>query len=191
MTSTLVPRRVLGHTARLLVAVTALAVIAAVVALVAVPRFMGWMPLTVLSGSMEPTIPVGSQVVVDPIEDDADVARIKVGDVVTFMPWPDDQTLVTHRVVTRSVGTDGAVTVTTQGDANDAADGLDLTERELRAVVRYHVPYAGYVAQLLDRGQKSLGIAAVVGGLGVYAAGQLLLAARDRRRQSRNEGALR
>lgn len=191
MTSTLVPRRVLGHTARLLVAVTALAVIAAVVALVAVPRFMGWMPLTVLSGSMEPTIPVGSQVVVDPIEDDADVARIKVGDVVTFMPWPDDQTLVTHRVVTRSVGTDGAVTVTTQGDANDAADGLDLTERELRAVVRYHVPYAGYVAQLLDRGQKSLGIAAVVGGLGVYAAGQLVLAARDRRRQSRNEGALR
>lgn len=191
MTSTLVPRRVLGHTARLLVAVTALAVIAAVVALVAVPRAMGWMPLTVLSGSMEPTIPVGSQVVVDPIEDDADVARIKVGDVVTFMPWPDDQTLVTHRVVTRSVGTDGAVTVTTQGDANDAADGLDLTERELRAVVRYHVPYAGYVAQLLDRGQKSLGIAAVVGGLGVYAAGQLLLAARDRRRQSRNEGALR
>lgn len=191
MTSTLVPRRVLGHTARLLVAVTALAVIAAVVALVAVPRAMGWMPLTVLSGSMEPTIPVGSQVVVDPIEDDADVARIKVGDVVTFMPWPDDQTLVTHRVVTRSVGTDGAVTVTTQGDANDAADGLDLTERELRAVVRYHVPYAGYVAQLLDRGQKSLGIAAVVGGLGVYAAGQLVLAARDRRRQSRNEGALR
>ncbi len=188
MTRTLAPRRVLGHTARLLMAAATLAVIAAVVALVAVPWVMGWMPLTILSGSMEPTIPVGSQVVVDPIEDEADAARIQVGDVVTFMPWPDDPTLVTHRVVTRSVGTDGAVTVTTQGDANDSADGLDLTSRELRAVVQYHVPYAGYVAQLLDRGQKVLGVVAVAGALGVYAVVELVLAACDRRREASRTG---
>jgi signal peptidase len=184
------PAQVLAGVAKLLVAVAALAVIAAVVVLVAVPRVMGWMPLTILSGSMEPTIPVGSQVVVDPITDEEDVARIQVGDVVTFMPWPDDPTLVTHRVVTRSVGTDGAVTVTTQGDANDAPDGLDLTERELRAVVRYHVPYAGYVARVLDQDQKTLGAAALAGGLCLYAAAELLLAARDRRRDaSRSAGA--
>jgi signal peptidase len=175
---------VLAGAWRLLVVIATLAVAAALVALVAVPYVMGWMPLAVLSGSMEPTIPVGSQVVVDPIEDEADAARIRVGDVVTFMPWPGDPTLVTHRVVTRSVDTDGSVTVTTQGDANDAPDGLDLTERELRAVVRYHVPYAGYVAQLLDRDQKTLGAAALAGGLGLYAAAQLLLTARDRRRET-------
>jgi signal peptidase len=182
--------RALAGAGRPLASVAALVVIAAVVALVVVPRVMGWVPLTILSGSMEPTIPVGSQVVVDPIEDEADMAHIQVGDVVTFMPRPDDPMLVTHRVVTRSVGTDGAVTVTTQGDANDASDGLDLTEHELRAVVRYHVPYAGYVAQLIDRDQKAVGVAALAGGLGVYAVAQLLLAARNRRREpSRSDGA--
>ncbi|WP_165362397.1 signal peptidase I [Promicromonospora panici] len=183
-------RRSLAGAGRLLVSVAALVVVAAVVALVVAPRVMGWMPLTILSGSMEPTIPVGSQVVVDPIEDEGDVARIQVGDVVTFMPQPDDPTLVTHRVVTRTVTADGTVTVTTQGDANDAPDGVDLTERELRAVVRYHVPYAGYVAQLIDRDQKTVGVATLAGGLGVYAVAQLLLAARDRRRAaSRSDGA--
>lgn len=170
----------LRHAVRLFTVAVAAAVLVAVVALVALPRVMGWMPLTVLSGSMEPTIPVGSQVFVEPIEGPDDVARIRVGDVVTFMPRPDDPTLVTHRVVGRSVGTDGTTTLSTQGDASGAPDGLALTERELRGVLRYHVPYAGYVGRLLDRDQKTVGAAAVAGGLLLYAGFQVFLAARDR-----------
>lgn len=176
-------RGLLGGAVRVLVGVAALAVIATLVVLVVVPRVMGWVPLTILSGSMEPTIPVGSQVVVDPVEDADDVARIQVGDVVTYMPWPDDPTLVTHRVVGRGVASDGTVTVTTQGDANAEPDGLELGARELRAVVRYHVPYGGYVARLLDQQQKTLASAALAGGLVAYGAAQLALGARDRRRE--------
>lgn len=177
------PRRLLRAAVHVLAGVAALAVVATLVALVAVPRVMGWVPLTILSGSMEPAIPVGSQVVVDPVEDADDVARIEVGDVVTFMPWPDDPTLVTHRVVTRSVSSDGTVTVTTQGDANAKPDGLELGTRELRAVVRYHVPYGGHVARLLDQQQKTLASAVLAGGLVAFAAAQLALGARDRRRE--------
>jgi signal peptidase len=150
--------------------------------IVVIPRVMGWVPLTILSGSMEPTIPTGSQVVVEPVQGDADAQALQIGDVVTFMPYPDDQTLVTHRIVSRSVGTDGSVSFTTQGDANGAADPWDLTATQLRGEVRYHVPYAGYVATMLDGNQKSTGIVAVAAILFGYAALQLVTAIRDARR---------
>ncbi|WP_052436818.1 signal peptidase I [Georgenia sp. SUBG003] len=160
-----------------------LAVLAALaLAIIVIPRAMGWVPLTVLTGSMEPTIPTGSQVVVEPLEGERDAAQLRIGDVVTFMPYPDDPTLVTHRIVSRSIGTDGSVSFTTQGDANDAADPWQITATQLRGEVRYHVPYAGYLANALDGTQKSTGIVAVAVLLFGYAALQLVGAARDARR---------
>ena len=50
---------------------------AVLVLVVAVPRVLGLVPLTILSGSMEPTLPVGSQVFVDPVES-AEQAREEV-----------------------------------------------------------------------------------------------------------------
>ncbi|GAA4415209.1 hypothetical protein GCM10023169_01310 [Georgenia halophila] len=167
---------------RLVGTLLAVGAVALALALVVVPRVTGWVPLTILSGSMEPTIPVGSQVIVEPVEDNSDVARLQIGDVITFMPKPDDATLVTHRVVTRSVGSDGVVTLTTQGDANDNPDEVDLTTQQVRGVMRYHVPLAGYVAQALDGQQKSIATVALAGGLVLYAGMELLLAGRDRRR---------
>jgi signal peptidase I len=131
---------------------------------------------------METTIPTGSQVVVEPLEGDEDAARLQIGDVITFMPYPDDTTLVTHRIVSRSVATDGSVSFTTQGDANDSPDPWEITATQLRGEVRYHVPYAGYVATALDGNQKSAGIVAVAVVLFGYAALQLVGAARDARR---------
>lgn len=155
--------------------------------IVVVPRVMGWMPLTVLTGSMEPTIPTGSQVVVEPVEGEADAADLQIGDVVTFMPYPDNPTLVTHRIVSRSMSTDGSVSFTTQGDANDAADPWTLTATQLRGEVRYHVPYAGYVANALDGNQKSTGIVAVAVMLFGYAALQLTAAVRGARRNHKHD----
>jgi len=160
-----------------------LAVLAALaLAIIVVPRAMGWVPLTILTGSMETTIPTGSQVIVEPLEGDEDAAQLQIGDVITFMPYPDDQTLVTHRIVSRSVATDGSVSFATQGDANDAVDPWEITATQLRGQVRYHVPYAGYVANALDGHQKSAGIVAVAVVLFGYAALQLVGAARDARR---------
>lgn len=165
------------------IATTTLAtvVLAAVLVLVVVPRLLGWVPLTILSGSMEPTIPVGSQVVVQPVEGEDEVARLQVGDVVSFLPRPDDSTIVTHRVVSKSVGSTGT-SVLTQGDANEVPDEVELTAQQIRGVVRYHVPYAGYVAQVLDGREKQVGTLVLAGGLLLYAAGQVALSVRDRRR---------
>ncbi|MFH5824818.1 signal peptidase I [Georgenia sp. AZ-5] len=151
------------------------------VALIAVPRLTGWVPLTVLTGSMEPTVPTGSQVVVETVDGEADAARLVVGDVITFMPYPDDPTLVTHRIVTKSQGADGSVWFTTQGDANDAVDAWTLTATQIRGVMRYHVPYAGYAATALTGSQKDVGVTVAAAALFAYAAVQLGGALRARR----------
>lgn len=146
-------------------------------ALVVAPRLLGWAPLTVLSGSMEPTIPTGSQVVVSPIED---VDRLEVGDVITVMPHPENPTLVTHRIVERTDSIDGP-TFTTRGDANDVVDPWELTETQIRGEVRYWVPGAGYVATVLSGHTKALGTLVIALSLFGYAALQLVSAVRERR----------
>ena len=159
----------------------ALAVVTALaLAMVVVPHLTGWVPLTILSGSMEPTIPTGSQVVVEPVRGEAATAALALGDVVTVMPYPDDPTLVTHRVVARAVAGDGTVVLTTRGDANDAADPWPLTATQVRGVVRYRIPYAGYLATALDGDQKRTGTTALAVALLGYAGIQLVRAAVDR-----------
>jgi signal peptidase len=138
-------------------------------ALVLVPLAQGWVPLTILTGSMTPAIPAGSQVVVERVQGKEDAERLQLGDVVTFMPYPENLTLVTHRIVGRSVSTDGVI-FTTKGDANDTGDPWQVTETQLRGKVLYHVPYAGYVADLLSPGQKVLGRQIAGGALVLYAA---------------------
>ncbi|TRW46421.1 signal peptidase I [Georgenia yuyongxinii] len=164
------------------VTLLAIGVLAAVlVLLVVIPRATGWVPLTILSGSMEPTIPTGAQVVVEPLNGEDDAANVQIGDVVTFMPHPDDHTLVTHRVIARTATTDGVVLMT-QGDSNNAPDRWEVRAKQLRGIVRYHVPYAGYTATALDSEQKNIGRLAAVGGLGLFAATHVVLSIRDRRR---------
>lgn len=150
---------------------------------VAYPRAKGYVPLTVLSGSMEPTYPAGSQVFVEPVEGAKEAQdKVGVGSAVTFMPHPDDSTLVTHRVVEVSYGTDGQPHYTTQGDANESPDETQIGTTQLRGVVRYHVPWVGYIATSMDADNKGTLATVLAGGLFVYALWNLLAAARERRR---------
>ncbi|MEH0109176.1 signal peptidase I [Tersicoccus sp. MR15.9] len=152
----------------------AVAVAAALITLVVVPRVLGWVPLTVLSGSMSPTIPTGSQVVVRPVQSVPDMARLSVGDVITFAPRNDDDgTLVTHRIVAVGMDAVGAPSFTTLGDANPSADADPVGPAQLRGVVEYHVPGAGWLATAVSPGQKKVGVHVGAVLLLAYAAGQL------------------
>ncbi len=109
-----------------------------------------------------------------------DVDALEVGDVVTVMPFPDDSTLVTHRIVERADTADGPSFVT-QGDANDVVDAWDVTETQIRGEVRYWVPLAGYVATALSGHTKAVGTMIIALALFGYAGVQLVAAARERR----------
>lgn len=167
------------------------AVLAAVFALgvvVVVPAVMGWVPLTVLTGSMSPHIKPGSQVMVERV--DINQARhLRLGQIVTYMPNPDDPMLVTHRVVAVNMnGEDdpvkgaSSITYTLKGDANSAADPQQVHPKQIRGIVRYHVPYAGYVANALSIDQKRAVTVVCAGLLLAYAGYQVLRAVSGRKR---------
>jgi signal peptidase len=114
--------------------------VALVAAVTVVPRAIGAVPLTVLTGSMEPALAPGDLVVVRPTPTD----DIRVGDVITFQPVSDDPTLVTHRVIGLTVGSGGVTGFTTQGDANNAADDPIVAD-QVKGRVAYSVPWIGHL----------------------------------------------
>ncbi|MCT1767121.1 signal peptidase I [Brevibacterium casei] len=149
------------------------------IATVALPLAMGWVPLTVITGSMDPTIPPGSQVIVKPLTP-AQAQNLRTGQVITFQIESGGDEVVTHRII--SVDEENGETVyRTQGDANAAADPDPVRAVQVRGLVRYHVPLVGYVATLTSPEQKRVGTWIAAGLFGAYAAWEI---ARPKRRGS-------
>ena len=82
------------------------------------PHVLDYRTMTMLTGSMAPSIQPGDVVVSTPL----DVENVTEGMVITYHIPIDDHRVVTHRVVDVQRSADGTVTVRTQGDANDAPD---------------------------------------------------------------------
>jgi signal peptidase len=119
------------------------------VVLVGFSLFTHAMPLTgrelftIIGGSMEPSIPVGSLVIATPV----DAMTVAVGDIVTIRD--DSGTIVTHRV-TRVVDAAGGRSFEMKGDANQAPDGGLVPSRALVGVAGQFIPYAGYARAFLS-----------------------------------------
>ncbi|MBT1607965.1 signal peptidase I [Curtobacterium flaccumfaciens pv. betae] len=171
---------VLGLSTGLLLLVAALAVV-----LIVVPKATGSMPLTVLTQSMEPTLPPGTLLVVRPTPID----DIRVGDVVTYQIVSGQPAVVSHRVVSVSSSSDGERTFVLKGDNNAEADPAPVTAVQIRGVVWYSVPEIGIVNQVVN-GSRSWLIPTVAGVLLTYgavmmSAGFVSAARRRRARTSR------
>ena len=102
-------------------------------------RVLGLGTFIVTGGSMEPSIHIGSLVLVQPVSP----SEVKVGDVITFEHY--GQT-TTHRVTTITPGAQGLLIFATKGDANIVADPEDKTFAGQVGTVRAALPIAGYVA---------------------------------------------
>jgi signal peptidase len=101
------------------------------------PRVVGIRAFGVLSGSMEPTLPVGSLVYAVPTNQ----SEIQVGDIITYV-LNAQGTVSTHRVLSIDSET-GDFTV--KGDANDSPDGSPVQYGNVVGVVKVHIPYLGYI----------------------------------------------
>ncbi|TCK64331.1 signal peptidase I [Curtobacterium sp. PhB136] len=151
---------VLGASTGLLLLVAGLAVV-----LIVIPKASGSTPLTVLTQSMEPTLPPGTLIVVRPTP----IADIHVGDVVTYQIVSGQPAVISHRVVSIASSSDGSRTFVLKGDNNAAPDAQPVTAAQVRGVVWYSVPEVGYVNQLVN-GSRSWLIPAVAGVLLAYSA---------------------
>lgn len=126
----------------------------------------GLQPAVVVSGSMEPSIPVGALT----LSREKDAREIQVGDVVT-VPRTDTTGLITHRVVATEPTATGAA-LTLQGDANRTADARPYDVSTVRAVV-LDVPFLGYVALWVQTNLTTVVVLLVAATVLVVVAGRL------------------
>ena len=107
---------------------------------------VGWEPMVVTTGSMQPAINPGDIVLSAPPEDGV---RLDAGTVITFEDPVRPGELITHRIDT--VNPDGSYT--TRGDANSSADSYEVTTDELTGVGRLLVPAVGLPRVWMDEGR--------------------------------------
>jgi signal peptidase I len=118
--------------------------LAAAVALIGVgPRVLPYRTYAVTGGSMEPTIPLGAEVFLRPVQ----AEWLRVGDVITFHKPGDANELVTHRIV--AIRGHGAAKVfVTKGDANRMPDAWRVRAAGTGWRYAFSVPDVGFAVQL-------------------------------------------
>lgn len=98
-----------------------------------VPGYLGYQVYNVVSGSMEPSIPIGSVIYVKTV-DPVDITK---GDVIAFQ---SGDSVIMHRVVDNKI-VEG--TFVTKGDANEAEDMNEVPYTSLIGLVVRHIPVMG------------------------------------------------
>jgi len=171
------PKRLIARVASFVMTLIVAAFAALAVLLVVVPRFLDGLSLTVLTGSMEPGIRPGDVVVTAGVNE-GNISQLKVGDIITFLPFPDDPTLVTHRVIALTAGADGPGFVT-KGDNNNSEDPWGpMTATQIRGKVVYVIPYVGYAREWA--GDNAVWVVTAVGVLLIGYGLVLVLSSRGR-----------
>ena len=99
--------------------------------------------MTIISGSMTPTIAVGDIVVDAPVTA-AQAGHFHVGQIISFRAAPGSPEIITHRIVAVRVQ-DGAVSYITKGDANNSADATPRPASDVIGLYRFSIPRGGYV----------------------------------------------
>jgi signal peptidase I len=101
-----------------------------------IPSVLGLTPLTVVSGSMSPSIETGDMVIIMKGN-----KNIKPGDIITYRLG---DVLVTHRVKNIS-NINAAEVFVTQGDANSIVDFKTVERRNILGKYVFKIPMGGYI----------------------------------------------
>lgn len=141
---------------RISIVVTVLLILAVVLCVYAVIQVLsngyvsigGFVMFRVVTGSMEPTIPVGALMVTREV----DIGTVQVNDIVCFRTqetaiWGK---IVTHRVVGLLPQTDGSVLLETKGDANLVMDGYYVSRDNFIGKVIWHTGDDSTLASLFS-----------------------------------------
>ena len=111
-----------------------------ILALLALVFVFGMKLYCIETGSMSPTYPVGTLIIVEPVE----FEQLDQGDVITFV---SGGVTVTHRVVSVDSQTKQ---LATKGDNNNVADSSAVSFENVVGRVWLGVPFAGYLVLILN-----------------------------------------
>ena len=126
----------------------------------------------VVTGSMEPTLPIGSLLMCKA----ADVQEIQVGDIVCFRSYgiTDSTAVITHRVTAVLTGENGDILLQTKGDANLVADGVLVSERNLIGKVTSYLGDKSTLANVMNFLTGKTGFVLCIGLPTLLIAGMIL-----------------
>jgi signal peptidase I len=110
------------------------------------PHLCNYRTLTMLSGSMTPSFPTGSEL----IDTSIPASELRVGDVLTYHIPVFDHHVESHRIISIKPDPDGGYLIRTKGDHNNAPDPwtADITARRVW-IARVDLPDVGYVIRAL------------------------------------------
>lgn len=120
-----------------------------------VPRLAGYQIYHVISGSMEPAIPVGSVVYVK----DVAPADIQKKDVIAFHSVLGEEAIITHRVVSNN---SVAGEIVTKGDANAKEDMEPVPYENVLGKVALTVPVLGKILATVATIQGKAAVGSVI-----------------------------
>lgn len=123
--------------------------------LLVLPGMFGYQMFHVITGSMEPKVPVGSLIYVR----EGKPEEMEEKDIIAFHGMPDGG-IITHRVVTNNVVSG---TFTTKGDANDGEDPTPVPYDHFIGKVTITVPYMGRVLTVMTSFYGKIAAACIVG----------------------------
>lgn len=106
-----------------------------------VPQLLGMKCYSVVSGSMTPSLPVGSAVYISADSPE----QIQEGEIITYCT-DQGKTMITHRVVENNREKQVFIT---KGDANNSSDPRPVKWENLQGKAVFCIPFAGYVLQFL------------------------------------------
>lgn len=126
----------------------------------------------VVTGSMEPTLPIGSLLICKAV----DVQEIQVGDIVCFRSYgiTDSTAVITHRVTAVLSGENGDILLQTKGDANLVADGVLVSERNLIGKVTTYLGDQSTLANVMNFLTGKTGFVLCIGLPTLLIAGMIL-----------------
>lgn len=138
-----------------------LTVVILLAVLLAGVRLVGLAPYTVLSGSMEPRIHVGSVVYVKKVNPH----DLEVGHAITYVI--EGGTVVTHEIVEILHDPDvpARLAFRTKGLANETADGTPVLAENVIGKAVFSIPLLGYVAHFIQNPPGSYLTVAVLAAL--------------------------
>ncbi|MEV0355867.1 signal peptidase I [Nocardia sp. NPDC050697] len=157
------------------------ALVGLLVVTIVLPLAVGGHRFTILTGSMRPTYPPGTLVVVRPEEP----VELAVGTPITYQLRSGAPEVVTHRIVQIRRNADGEIGFVTRGDANPVDDEQIVRPEQIRGAVWYSIPYLGYLNNWFSGSKRTYTIAVLIVLLGGYALFALATDTRDRLRAKR------
>lgn len=139
-------------------------IVGVILAFLPVPlaKLAGYDIYNIISGSMEPAIPIGSAILVRSV----DPAALAPGEVIAFSR---NGAVVAHRVVENDTA------ITTKGDANEDVDPMPVQYPNVIGRVEHSLPGVGGLLEMMTSGAGRLYAVGLVlaGGLLRFAGGQL------------------